>query len=241
MPPTPRPFPTFLADAPQESEPYGRWAERLVEEFATACEPLADEAGAELDREAIKWFPERTWGGRVYVPVTSRTEDGDGGPVEYFGHVSFVRADGDDEEADPAEARASADFTDVTADDNPDWRIDLNDDVIGRWRTDGERGGDVTLVWGLPLVRGAVAATAEIDEEVLDQAAVVKGRFTLVAVDALRGFGDDLFLEIKLWDRRLRELAAESLYEEAEPEEGEEDGEEGEKKAGDGDKPEGAG
>jgi hypothetical protein len=55
---------------------------------------------------------------------------------------------------------ARADFTDVIADDNPDWRIDLNDDVIGAWRADGGRGGDVTLVWGLPLVGGAVAATA---------------------------------------------------------------------------------
>jgi hypothetical protein len=209
MPPTPRPFPAFIADAPQENEPYGRWADRLVEEFATACEP-------------------RAWGGRVYVPLTARTEDSDGRPIEYFGHVSFVRpAEGEEEE--PREARASADFTDVTADENPDWKIDLNDDVIGGWRTDGDRGGDVTLVWGLPLVRGAVAATAEIDEEVLDQAAVVKGRFTLVAVDALRGFGEDLYLEVKLWDRHLREVAAESLYEEAEPEAPEEGGGEAER------------
>ena len=223
MPPTSRPFPAFIADAPQESEPYGRWAERLIEEFAAACEPLVDEAGAPLDREAIKWFPERAWGGRVYVPLTAGTQDPQGRPIEYFGHVSFVRpAEG--EEGEPGEARASADFTDVTAAENPDWKIDLNDDVIGRWRTDGDRGGDVTLVWGLPLVRGAVAATAEIDEEVLDQAAVVKGRFTLVAVDALRGFGEDLYLEVKLWDRHLRELAAESLYEEAEPEDANEEG-----------------
>jgi hypothetical protein len=68
------------------------------------------------------------------------------------------------------------------------------------------------------MVRGAVAATAEIDEEVLDQVPVVKGRFTLVAVDALRGFGDDLYLEVKLWDRRMQEVAAESLYEDAGPE-----------------------
>lgn len=216
MPPTSRPFPTFIADSPQEGNPYGRWAERLVEEFALACEPLADEAGVALDREAVKWFPERAWGGRVYVPVTARAEREDGGPIEYFGHVSFVRpAEG--EEAEPGEVRARADFTDVTADENPDWRIDLNDDVIGRWRTDGDRGGDVTLVWGLPLVRGAVAATAEIEETVVDQAAVVQGRFTLLAVDALRGFGDDLYLVVKLWNRQLREIAAESLYEEAEP------------------------
>ena len=73
--------------------------------------------------------------------------------------------------------------------------------MIGDWRTDGDRGGDITLVWGLPLVRGAVAATAELDGDTLDQAPVTDGRFTLVAVDAVHGFGDDLFLEVKLWDR----------------------------------------
>ena len=234
MPPTSRPFPAFIADSPQEGKPYGRWGDRLIEEFAVACEPFADEAGAALDREAVKWFPDRGWGGRIYVPLSSRSENADGNPVEYFGHVSFVPpADDADEESEPADLRASADFTDVTAGENPDWRIDLNDDVVGSWTTDGERGGDVTLVWGLPLVRGAVAATAEIDGEVLDQAAIVQGRFTLVAVDALRGFGEDLYLEVKLWDRRLREIAAESLYEEGEPEEpdeeeGEGGGEEGE-------------
>ena len=174
--------------------------------------------------EAIKWFPERGWGGRVFVPVTGRAtepseggESGDGeqapGPVlvEYFGHVSFVRP----EEGEPGDLRATADFTDVTAEDNPHWKIDLSDDVIGTWRAEGDRGGDITLVWGLPLVRGAVAATAELDDEVLDQAPVQDGRFTLVAVDAVSGFGDDLYLEVRLWDRTLRQIASESLYDEA--------------------------
>ena len=135
--------------------------------------------------------------------------------VEYFGWVSFVGG-ADDEE--PQELRAKADFTDVTADENPDWQIDLNDDVLGSWRTDGGRGGDVTLIWGLPLVRGAVVATAELDGEVLDQAPVADGRFTLVAVDAITGFGDDLFLTVRLWDRRVQQVAAESLYDEPDDE-----------------------
>ena len=99
------------------------------------------------------------------------------------------------------ELRAGADFTDVTADENPDWRVDLNDDVVGPGTPTASRGGDVTLIWGLPLVRGAVAATAELDGEVVDQAAINEGRFTLIAVDAVHGFGDDLYLEIELWDR----------------------------------------
>jgi hypothetical protein len=219
-PPISRPFPRFIADAAQEKPPYGRWAERLGEEFARACEPLAAEAGAPLDPETLKWFPERAWGGRVYVPVTGSgapRADGDadeGTPaIEYFGHVSLDRP----EEGESRDLRATADFTDVTAEDNPDWRVDLNDDVIGAWHADGGRGGDITLIWGLPLVRGAAAATAELDSEVLDQTAVEDGRFTLVAVDAVHGFADDLYLEIVLWDRTLRRVVArESLYDEPE-------------------------
>jgi hypothetical protein len=223
-PPIPRPFPRFIADAPQEGAPYGRWAERLTEEFTKACEPHAAEAGTPLDPSTVRWFPERGWGGRVYVPVTGRAsalsargEPPEGeqaaAPVlaEYFGHVSFARS----EDGEPDGLRSSAEFTEVTAEDNPDWKIDLSDDVIGAWRAEGDRGGDITLVWGLPMVRGAVAATAELDGDVLDQAAVKDGRFSLIAVDAVSGFGDDLYLEILLWDRALRQIAAESLYDDA--------------------------
>ena len=143
------------------------------------------------------------------MPVVAPGAEAVGGVVpEFFGHVSFLR----DGESEPGEMSAAADFTDVTAAENPDWEVDLNDDVVGEWRADGGRGGDVTLVWGTPLVRGALAVTAELDGEVLDQAAVNEGRFTLMAVDAVHGFGDDLFLEIKLWNRRLQEIASESLY-----------------------------
>jgi hypothetical protein len=230
MPPTKRPFPRFIADASQESSPYGRWEERLRAEFARACEPLADEAGSALDLETVRWFPDRAWGGRVYVPAVGRAgepttaEDGEAVLAEYYGWVSYDPGGDADAEA-PADLRAKADFTDVIAEDNPDWRIDINDDVIGSWRTDGGRGGDVTLVWGLPLVRGAVAATAELDGEPLDQAPVTDGRFTVIAVDAVHGFGDDLFLEVKLWDRSVRELASESLYAESESDEEDEEDE----------------
>jgi hypothetical protein len=212
MPPIRRPFPRFIADSPQEQDPYGRWGERLTAELVKACEPLAAEAGAPLDPETVRWFPERGWGGRVFVPAAARTETSDGSPLEYFGYVSFERQP----EGEPTNLAANADFTDVTAGENPDWRIDLNEEVIGSWRSDAGRGGDVTLVWGSPLVRGAVAATAELEGEAVDQVGVVDGRFTLIAVDAVRGFGDEIYLEVKLWDKRLRELASESLYEEAE-------------------------
>ena len=112
----------------------------------------------------VDWFPERAWGGRVWVPCSAHTESEEG-TLELFGHVSYVQPPA----ASRPTSQAKADFTDVLAADNPDWRIDLNDDVIGRWRGENGRAGAVTLVWGRPLVRGAVAATAELDGETVDQ------------------------------------------------------------------------
>lgn len=209
MPPNPRPIPRFLADSTQEGIPSGRFAERLGAEFRQACDEVGDlpdgvEVASELD-----WFPERAWGGRVWVPCSTRAE-GPAGELELFGHVSYVQP----ESGDPGDLRAKADFTDILAEDNPDWKIDLNDDVIGRWRGESGRGGDVTLVWGRPLAQGAVAASAELDLETVDQEAISNGRFTLIALDALEGYGDDVFMQVKLWSRRAKELASESLYDE---------------------------
>jgi hypothetical protein len=207
MPPEPRPIPRFIADSTQEGIPHGRFAERLAAEFATACEGIEDlpeDIGAP---DSVDWFPERAWSGRVWVPATARTE-GPEGELELFGHVSYVQVEG----GEPADFRATADFTDVLAEDNPGWSIDLNDEVIGRWRGENGRTGDVTLVWGRPLVGGAVAATAELDFETVDQEVVSNERFTLVALDAMKGYGDDIFLQVKLWSQRAVELASESLY-----------------------------
>lgn len=207
MPPNPRPIPRFIADSTQEGIPHGRFAARLAEAFRGACEEIKDlpegvEPGEELD-----WFPERAWGGRVWVPCTARAA-GPEGELELFGHVSYAQP----EEGEPSDFSAVADFTDVLAEDNPDWKIDLNDEVIGRWRGENGRAGAVTLVWGRPLVQGAVAATAELELETVDQELVSSGRFTLIALDALEGYGDDIFMQVKLWSRRAQELASESLY-----------------------------
>jgi hypothetical protein len=72
--------------------------------------------------------------------------------------------------------------------------------------------GDVTLVWGRPLVPGAAAATAELDAETVDQEPISDDRFTLLALDAMVGYGDELYMSVKLWSKRASELAAESLY-----------------------------
>jgi hypothetical protein len=212
MPPVRRPIPRFIASASIEGLPYGRWGARLRDEFAKACEPHISEAGGPPGE--VTWFPERTWGGRVYVPGVAPVE-GAQTPSEYFGVVSFVRP-GEGETGEASAYEATADFTDVTADQNPDWMIDLNEEVIGQWRGESDRRGDVTLVWGTPLVRGAKAATAELEAEVVDQTPVTDERFTLVAVDAVKGFPDELYLEIKIWSEQGQALAAESLYDEPE-------------------------
>jgi hypothetical protein len=205
--PNPRPIPRFVADSTQEGIPHGRFAERLRDELARACEGIEDlPAGAALPAE-VDWFPERAWGGRVWIPGSARTESEEG-QLEVFGHVSYVQPPG----GEPTDFAAKADFTDILAEDNADWRIDLNDDVIGRWRGENGRAGAVTLVWGRPLVRGAVAATAVLDAETVDQEEVSQGRFTLIALDALEGYGDDVYMEVKLWSRRADELASETLY-----------------------------
>jgi hypothetical protein len=205
--PNPRPIPRFIADTTQEGIPHGRFAGRLREEFAKASEEIADlPAGAGVPAE-VEWFPERAWGGRVWVPCSALTESEEG-RLELFGHVSYVQPPG----GEPGEFAAKADFTDILAADNPDWRIDLNDDVIGRWRGENGRAGAVTLVWGRPLVRGAVAATAVLDGETADQELITQDRFTLIALDALEAYGDDVFMEVKLWSRRADELASETLY-----------------------------
>jgi hypothetical protein len=210
VPPNPRPIPRFIADSTQEGIPHGRFAERLTTAFREACESIEDLPDGVAAPEEVEWFPERAWGGRVWVPATARAHS-DGGTLELFGHVSYVQPEG----GEPGDFEAKADFTDVLAEDNPDWKIDLNDEVIGRWRGENGRAGAVTLVWGRPLVRGAVAATAELDYETVDQEAVSNERFTLLALDALEGYGDDILMQVKLWSRRAQELAVESLY--AEP------------------------
>lgn len=207
MAPDPRPIPRFIADSSQEGIPHGRFAERLAGELHAACEGLEDLPDGTTIPTDFEWFPERAWGGRVWVPCTARAE-GPEGTLELFGYVSYLQPEG----GEPGDFRAEADFTDVLAEDNPDWQIDLNDEVIGRWRGENGRAGAVTLVWGRPLVRGAVAATAELEAQTVDQEAISSERFTLLALDALEGYGDDVFLEITLWSARGQPLASESLY-----------------------------
>jgi hypothetical protein len=205
LPPTDRFVPRFAAEPPQEPLPYGRWAERLAEVFLAACADVeAEEPDAEVGEPGeIAWHPDRTYQGRTYVPATAPTSTG----MELFGFVSFPRpADGDE----PQDLRGAADVTTETAERNPDWDLDLCDEVIGTWRGEQGKGAAVTLVWGRQLGGAGAVATAELAGLAVDQCAVEDERFTLIAPDDYRSD----YLEIALYDRGGREVARESLYEE---------------------------
>jgi hypothetical protein len=208
MPPVERLLPRFAAEPPQEELPYGRWQERLQQEFLAAAGGVEADVG---EPGEIAWYPDRTWHGRTYVPATAPTSGG----YELFGYVRFVTVGDGDE---PSELQAQVDFTEETAERNPHWRLDLCDEVIGAWRGQLGAVAAMTLVWGRPLVSGGRVATAELAQVTVDQCELNAERFTLIAPDDYRG---DL-LEIKLFDVKGRELASESLYSE---EDGEEDGE----------------
>jgi hypothetical protein len=210
VPPEDRVVPRFAAEPPQDLLPYGRWAERLQEEFLAACLGVDTEGAPLGDPGDVVWYPDRTWHGRTFVPATAPTSTG----LELFGFVSFAPG-GDAEE--PADFHSEADVTPDTAAQNPDWKIDLCDEVIGTWRGEQGKAAAMTLVWGRPMVEGAAIATAELAGLVVDQCVLLEGRFTLIAPDDYRN--DTLV--VKLFDRRAREIASESLY--TDDEDGDED------------------
>ena len=203
MPPEDRFVCRFAAEPPQEPIASGRWAETLQAEFLSASLRI-DTEGTELgDPGELNWFPDRTWAGRTFVPVTSRTSNA----LDLFGYVSYVPGEGDQE---PGDFYSWADFTDETSERNPDWKMDLCEEVIGGWRGEHGEVAAMTLVWGVPMVRGGAVATAELAGLTVDQCLLASNRYTLIAPDAYRGD----YLEIALWGMSGNELARESLYEE---------------------------
>jgi hypothetical protein len=204
MPPDSRPIPRFVAEPPQEGLPYGRWADALAERFLAECRAL--EADEDLGEPGeVSWFPDRTFAGRTYVPASSTTTNG----YELFGYVSFAR---EHEGAEATDFLAVADWTDETAEANPDWVLDLSDLELTSWRGPQGRRGEIALVWGVALTANGVVATAELGKITTDQCMIVEDRFTLVSLDSYTGD----YLEVKLWSQQGREVAAESLYEDDE-------------------------
>ena len=125
-------MPRFAAEPPQDALPYGRWSDQLRDVFLQACLTL-DTDGEDLGEPGeITWYPDRTWYGRTYIAATAPTANGH----ELFGYVRFVPASG---EQPPGELIATVDFTAETAAENPDWTLDLCDEVIGSWRGESAR------------------------------------------------------------------------------------------------------
>ncbi|HWX44493.1 MAG TPA: hypothetical protein VNY52_04130 [Solirubrobacteraceae bacterium] len=218
MPPVERFVARFAAEPPQEGLPYGRWAERLERELLAAYLELQGAHDDLGEPGEIRWYPDRTWHGRTYVPATARTSGG----YELFGYVRYLA--GSEEGGEPSEFSAHVDYTDQTAEANPQWSLDLCDEVIGRWRGYAGDVAAMTLVWGRPLVSGGSIVTAELAELAVDQCELIEDRFTLIAPDDYRHY----LLDIKLWSAKGRELARESLYEG----EGDGDGDESEGDSG---------
>jgi hypothetical protein len=204
MPPTDRFVISFAAEPPQEAIPYGRWADTLREHFLSAAREIDTEGEDIGEPGEIRWFPDRSFAGRTYIPATARTTE----EFELFGFVSFTEGSGG-----PSSFEATADFTAELAENNPDWKLDLSDDVIGTWRGEQGKHADITLVWGVSMIAGGAVVTAELANLAVDQCELVEERFTLIAPDNYRGD----FIEVKLWDPRGQELAAESLYVDEEP------------------------
>jgi hypothetical protein len=202
MTPADRFVPRFAAEPPQERLPYGRWAQRLGEELLASWAAL-DSEGEQLGEPGeIVWYPDRSWHGWTYVPATSLTPQG----YELFGYVRFAAGR---EGGEASGFSAHGDFTAQTAERNPEWRLDICEEVIGSWRGKGGGTAAMTLVWGRPLLAGGWIATAELGGVTVDQCELVEERFTLIAPD---DYQHDL-LEIALWGAKGGELARESLYE----------------------------
>jgi hypothetical protein len=201
VPPEERFVPRFAAEPPQEELPHGRWARRLEQELLGAFAQI-DSGEEQLGEPGeIVWYPDRTWHGRTYVPATAPTSEG----YELFGYVRYLAPE---QGGQPSDFFSFIDFTEETAARNPDWQMDLCDEVVGSWRGESGAVAAMTLVWGHPLVSGGRIATAELAGLAVDQCELRSERFTLIAPDDYR---HDL-LEIKLFGVSGKQLAAESLY-----------------------------
>jgi hypothetical protein len=199
MPASEIPIPCNIAEPPQEPTPSGRWADRLRAEFLAAAQDL-DQVG---EPGEVSFYPDRTWHGYTYIPVSATTAN----DFQVYGYVRFVAGtDGRDQ----SDFTAYADFTEETAERNPEWELDLCDEVVGAWRGADGAVASMTLVWGRSLVEGGSVATAELGEHTVDQCALADERFTLLAPDDFAG----ALLEVRLYSEAGAELARESLYDE---------------------------
>ena len=213
MPPTDRFVPRFAAEPPQEGAPYGRWAQRLTEEFLAACLRV-DGGDQDLGEPGeIAWHPDRTYGGRTYVPATALTTT----EVELFGFVSFTPpAEGSRSRRECRPAPTSPPRPRSATRSGRSTCATSRSTAGAARRANRRRSRWYGAARWCPA---RVVVTAELAGLAVDQCVTLHDRFTLIAPDDYRADT----LEIALFDRRGRELARESLYEEDEDEESDED------------------
>ena len=156
------PLSRFIAESPHELEPHGRWRTMLEELFRSACKSIEGEDDLGEVGEIV-WFRTARMGSGPSCPPARRPRPGPRCSVTCRSHARTTLL------SRPISSRGPT--TRSRPPRGTDWKLDLNDEVIARWRGPAESSGDLTLVWGTPLVPGAVAVAAEIEDETLDQCA----------------------------------------------------------------------
>ena len=147
----------------------------------------------------LTWFPDRTWNGRTYVPATARTIDEPRGV-----RLRLLRARRRGRRASPTTSPPAPTSPTRPPRATRTGSSTLCDEVIGTaGAARAAARGRMTLVWGVPLVRGGTVATAELADLSVDQCPLDRG--PLHAARPRRLPPSD-YLEIKLFNVRGEEL-----------------------------------
>ena len=156
MPPEERFVCRFAAEpsaGPAALRPLGRHA-RTPSSWRRACGSTT-RARTSARPGQMTWFPDRTWGGRTYVPASTRSSTG----FELYGYVSFTPGDQPRSPRTSSHGRTSPTSPPTTT-PSGGWTSPRRS--IGGWRGEQGKVAAMTLVWGHPLLRGAATATAEL-------------------------------------------------------------------------------
>ena len=124
MPPEDRFVPRFAAEPPQELLPYGRWAQTLQRRSSSRACLRIDSEGEDLGEPGeIRWYP-RPHLARAHVRARRPR-----GPPTATSSTATSASRPAATARSPSDFHAVADFTAETAEANPDWQIDLCDEV----------------------------------------------------------------------------------------------------------------
>ena len=157
MPPEDRFVPRFAAEPPQELLPYGRWAaDACSEEFLRRL-PADRRRGRGARRARRDHLVPGPHLARAHV----RARDGADRRRARAVRLRQLRAAAATARS-PTTSTPSPTARPRPPSANPDWPIDLCDEVVGTWRGEQGKVAAMTLVWGRPLVDGGAVATAEL-------------------------------------------------------------------------------